>query len=65
MAFDESKDGVERCSEFLDELRKLMKEHRVTVHGEWDNLQDSMFKHDDPENGWIVDMQDIQGLVID
>ncbi len=60
--FDESLDGVDRCGKFLEQLSALMKEHHVKVNGVIRDLQQVDFTHEDPENGWIVDMQDVQTL---
>ena len=60
--FDETNDGVDRCSAFLKGLAGLMKEHRVKVNGAIRDLQQVDFTHEDSENGWIVDMQDVQTL---
>ena len=64
MVFDESNDGADRCSDFISELIKLMKEHRVKVEGQWGDLQKTKLTHEDAaaENGWTIDMQDIQSL---
>lgn len=60
--FDETDDGADRCSAFIEALTKLMKEHRVQVVGQWGDLQKVRLEHDDKENGWLLDMQDIQTL---
>ena len=60
--FDETKDGAGRCSAFIQALMELMKEHRVKVSGSWIELRLCSLEHDDGENGWILDMQDIQRL---
>ena len=64
MSFDESNDGADRCSEFISDLMKLMKEHRVKVEGQWGDLQKVKLTHsdDENENGWEIDMQDIESL---
>ena len=60
--FDETNDGADRCSAFVKDLAKLMEEHRVKVVGEWRDLQQCSIEPEDTENGWILDMQDIQML---
>ena len=60
--FDDTNDGADRCSAFLKDLAGLMKEHRVKVNGAIRDLQQVDFTHEDSENGWIVDMQDVQTL---
>lgn len=61
--FDETNDGADRCSAFVKDLAELMKEHRVKVVGEFRDLQQCSLEHDDVNNGWTLDMQDIQMLV--
>lgn len=60
--FDKENDGADRCSAFIKALSEIMKEHRVKVVGEWRDLQQIEMSHDDAENGWTLDMQDIQML---
>lgn len=64
MSFDESNDGVERCSAFCEALIELMRSHHVTIAGHLLNLRQVEIIHHatDPENGWRLDMQDVQTL---
>ena len=60
--FDESLDAVDRAGKFLSELSFLLFKHRVKVIGSWRDLQQCHLSHEDAENGYEVDMQDIQTL---
>ena len=60
--FDDGNDGADRCSAFIASLMEIMKEHRVKVSGKFADLQHSAFEHEDGENGWILDMQNVQML---
>ena len=60
--FDERNDGADRCSAFVASLAALMREHRVKLTGTFSDLQKCNLEHDDGENGWLLDMQDIQML---
>ena len=60
--FDETKDGADRCSAFIESMVELMKQHRVKVSGEWMDLVLCRLEHEAGENGWILDMQDIKML---
>lgn len=62
MAFDEKKDGVDRCGAFIEALYGIMKEHRVRVAGHSVNLTQVELCHDEDENGWRLDMRDVQSL---
>lgn len=64
MVFDESNDGVERCSAFCEALIELMRVHKVTVAGHLVNLRQVEMIHNakELESGWRLDMQDIQSL---
>ena len=62
MIFDDKKDGVDRCGAFIAALHAIMKEHRVKVIGHSLNLQQIELCHDDNENGWRLDMRDVQSL---
>ncbi len=63
--FDEENDGADRCSVFVDALVDLLREHRVKIVGAFMDLQQCKIEHDDPdrEDGWILDLQDIQSLM--
>lgn len=62
-SFDESNDGAERCESFINSILAVLKEHRVEIVGEFLDLRKCSFlHHDDPSNGWVIDLEDIQSL---
>ena len=58
--FNESLDGAERAGNFLVQLATLMRAHRVQAVGDLRHVE---LHHDSIENGWSVDMQDVQTVV--
>lgn len=64
MTFDPNKDGADRCETFCTAFVALLKEHGVKIAGNYYDLQAVTLQHDggEPENGWLLDMQDIQML---
>jgi hypothetical protein len=62
-SFDATKDGAERCESFIHSILAVLKEHRVEIVGEFLDLRKCSFHHEDgPENGWVLDLEDIQNL---
>jgi hypothetical protein len=64
MTFDPSKDGADRCEAFCAAFVALLREHQVKITGKFRDLQQVRLEHDggDPENGWLLDMQDMAML---
>jgi hypothetical protein len=63
MTFDPNKDGADRCEAFCAAFVALLRQHQVKITGEFRDLQQVQLQHDGgQENGWLLDMQDIQFL---
>jgi hypothetical protein len=63
MTFDPNKDGADRCEAFCTALVDLLRQHSVRIRGNVRDMQLVKLHHDGgSENGWILDMQDIQML---
>lgn len=57
-----TKDGADRCSEFIDDIRLLFEKHDVQVDGSGYHLGGCELISGGEQDGWRLDMRDIQML---